>query len=351
MNGTTIDSGFDRAIREIQESEIASRRKFLSESSRLKLRLEAPPEIDSPIGAGLARESRVRLVRQVAAGLLAIGMPTTIGIQAAIAQNAKTPATATSSQETQTGELKGTVLDQTGAVIPNATVTVTNTDTGASRTLKTNSEGRYSANELVAGHYSVKVESPGFKAFVKTGIVLTPGQQNSVDVTVQVILDAGCCEYAASPLQVQQEDLILKKKPFNYTVGDAKDHNTLQGIAKLVYGDPKAWVPIFEANRDVIQKPGFIPFGTSLLIPPRKRSVPKLLRKVEPEYPAAAKNAHISGDVVMDVTLRSDGAVSQVNVIDGPAELVDAATTAVKQWQYHASSGDQPTRSALPRWR
>jgi TonB family protein len=144
----------------------------------------------------------------------------------------------------------------------------------------------------------------------------------------------GCFEYAASPLKTQEEDLIAKKKPFTYMVGEAKDHSTLQGIAKLVYGDPKMWVQIFEANRDVVEKPTVIPYGTSLLIPPRKRAVPKLVSKVMPVYPRAAEKEHVWGDVVLDVTLKEEGTVESINVIDGNPLLVEATTTAVKQWRY-----------------
>jgi TonB family protein len=108
----------------------------------------------------------------------------------------------------------------------------------------------------------------------------------------------------------------------------------LKGIAKLVYGDPKMWVQIFEANRDVIEKPGEIPFGKSIVIPPRKRQVPKLISKVTPLYPPAAEKEHLSGDVVMDVTLKEDGRVAQVNLINGDPLLAEAATSAVKQWRY-----------------
>ena len=146
--------------------------------------------------------------------------------------------------------------------------------------------------------------------------------------------DAGCCEYAASPLKVEPEDLTKRRKPFTYTVGDAKDHGTLRGIAELVYEDRRMWVQIFEANRDVIEKPGEIANGTSITIPPRKRAVPKLISKILPAYPAEAKKAHVWGDVVLDVTLKEDGTVEQASFIDGNPLLAEAATRAVEQWRY-----------------
>jgi TonB family protein len=101
-----------------------------------------------------------------------------------------------------------------------------------------------------------------------------------------------------------------------------------------VYDDPEAWLVIFEANRNVVQKPGVVPAGTSLLIPKKKRVIPKLIYKVTPVYPPVAKATHAQGDVLLDVTLKEDGTVDQISVIDGPPQLIEATTSAVKQWRY-----------------
>lgn len=179
-----------------------------------------------------------------------------------------------------------------GAVIANATITITNIDTNFTRTVKTNEVGHYVAGGLKVGHYIVKAESPGFRAVEKSGIVLEPGDNGRADVALEIRADfkldvtanpandAGCCEYAATPLKVEEEDWSTKKKPFTYVVGTAKDLGTFKGIAELVYGDPGMWLQIFEANRNVVGKPGAIPAGTSVLIRPRKRVVPKLISKV-----------------------------------------------------------------------
>jgi periplasmic protein TonB len=93
-------------------------------------------------------------------------------------------------------------------------------------------------------------------------------------------------------------------------------------------------VQIFEANRNMVAKPGSISAGTAITIPPRKRAVPKLISKVLPAYPPEAKQQHVRGDVVLDVTIKDDGTVEQVGLIDGNPLLAEAATTAVKQWRY-----------------
>lgn len=236
--------------------------------------------------------------------------------------------------------ISGTVTDASGAVVTQVTITVTNVDLGQSRTLQVNKVGQYSATNLPAGRYSIKAEAQGFKTTLVNDLVLKPGQAQRTDIKLDVGNWGGCCEYAAIPLQTTQEDLIEKKKPFTYTVGQAKDHGTLKGIATLVYGDPKMWVQIFEANRDVVQKPAVIPDGTSIIIPPRKRQVPKLISKVAPVYPPSAAKQRVSGEVVMDITLKEDGTVDQVDVIDGDPLLGEAVTSAVKQWRYQPLVGE-----------
>src|ERR1700689_5136544 len=62
----------------------------------------------------------------------------------------------------QTATLLGTVTDQSGAALPNVTITVTSAESNAVRKIQTNSTGQYVAADLNIGHYSVKAELPGF---------------------------------------------------------------------------------------------------------------------------------------------------------------------------------------------
>ena len=64
--------------------------------------------------------------------------------------------------QAETGMVAGTAQDPTGAVIPNATVTLTNTGTGATRTAKTGPNGEYTITNLQPGMYSVSVTAPAF---------------------------------------------------------------------------------------------------------------------------------------------------------------------------------------------
>jgi TonB family protein len=61
---------------------------------------------------------------------------------------------------------------------------------------------------------------------------------------------------------------------------------------------------------------------------------PKLVRQARPSYPSEAKEAGISGRVVVEGLIAPDGTVHDVNALSGPPVLADAAVAAVKQWMY-----------------
>jgi len=82
--------------------------------------------------------------------------------------------------------LSGRVTDHTGAAIPSASVTATDTDTGASRTTQTNQSGRYEFFELTVGHYQVRASKSGFAEKVRIGISLVVGQDATADITLQI---------------------------------------------------------------------------------------------------------------------------------------------------------------------
>ncbi len=84
------------------------------------------------------------------------------------------------------GAIEGAAKDTTGAVLPGVTVSVTNLDTGASRSLTTNPAGEYRALLLSLGNYRVRAELSGFKAIERTGIKLSAGQTAVLNFTMEV---------------------------------------------------------------------------------------------------------------------------------------------------------------------
>jgi periplasmic protein TonB len=64
----------------------------------------------------------------------------------------------------------------------------------------------------------------------------------------------------------------------------------------------------------------------------------KMLRMVQPVYPAIAKTAHISGTVMLHAIISKDGNVEQLEYVSGPPLLMRAAMDAVKQWRYQPTT-------------
>ncbi len=84
------------------------------------------------------------------------------------------------------GTIVGTVTDASGAIVPGATVEVTNTAMGTKLSLKTNEAGLYSAPYLIPGTYQVRVEVAGFKKFVRDGVELRVNDRLEVNIQLEV---------------------------------------------------------------------------------------------------------------------------------------------------------------------
>src|ERR671931_2134921 len=84
-----------------------------------------------------------------------------------------------------TATIRGTVTDTSGAVVPGASVTVTNENTGFSRSTVTNNVGSYSFVELPPGTYTIEVSLSGFKSAVRKGIVLDVADMRGEDVRLE----------------------------------------------------------------------------------------------------------------------------------------------------------------------
>jgi hypothetical protein len=86
----------------------------------------------------------------------------------------------------QEATIVGTVMDPSGAIVPNVMVLVTNTDTGAVRTLATNDAGQYVVPGLLIGKYDLKVQASGFRVEEAKGIVLDVNDRIRVDFQMKL---------------------------------------------------------------------------------------------------------------------------------------------------------------------
>jgi len=81
--------------------------------------------------------------------------------------------------------IQGTVADESGAVVPNATITATNIDTGIATTRTSTSAGVFNISPIVPGTYTVKVAMPGFSDFVQNNLVLDAMKLTSFNVVLK----------------------------------------------------------------------------------------------------------------------------------------------------------------------
>ncbi len=142
-----------------------------------------------------------------------------------------------------TGTISGTVKDTSGAVLPGAKVTILNVDTGISRTLLTDSGGRYSAPSLGLGNYRMTVGQEGFQTEVRSGITLTVGREAVVDVqlavgavsqTVEVTGEAPLVESTTSAVGGLVDERTIRELPLN---GRSYDQLALLEAGVTAYGD------------------------------------------------------------------------------------------------------------------
>lgn len=130
----------------------------------------------------------------------------------------------TTRAQVATADVVGTVSDNTGAVLPNAKVTITNLGTNLTRTATTDESGAYAFNLLPIGVYSVKVEASGFKNFVVNQITLAGGDRTRVDAklevgatseTVNITADAATLQTDSSTVGTAITGKLVQELPLN----------------------------------------------------------------------------------------------------------------------------------------
>src|SRR5947199_7546134 len=75
-----------------------------------------------------------------------------------------------------TGNIRGTVSDSSGGVLPNCSVTITHTDTGLIRRVSTNEQGDFNAPSMPVGEYRIAAAATGFQTKVLSGVTLQVDQ-------------------------------------------------------------------------------------------------------------------------------------------------------------------------------
>jgi TonB family protein len=187
--------------------------------------------------------------------------------------------------QVQTGSLSGTVLDQSGAVIPGVSVRIFNSTTGFDRTTITNERGAYSFPQINVGQYTFEARLPGFANHSRTTSIRAQAE----------VLDA--------VLQLGRIETVLE----------------------VIVAAPQAAPPPAVPAQTPLRVGGAI-------------AVPNLIYAPKPVYPAAAFAKLAQDSVKLDAVVDKDGAVQsvQVNPLHGTSSpaLIQAAIDAVRQWRY-----------------
>jgi outer membrane receptor protein involved in Fe transport len=108
-----------------------------------------------------------------------------------------------------TGSIRGVVLDPSGAVVPSATVSAQQTETGLTRTAFTNHAGEYTLVELPIGHYQVRVEARGYQKYLQQGITLDVNEAATVSIRLKVGAETQQVEVKADAELVQSSTSSL----------------------------------------------------------------------------------------------------------------------------------------------
>jgi hypothetical protein len=120
-----------------------------------------------------------------------------------------------------TGAISGTVTDPAGALVPKASIEVTNTETNALYPTASTDTGAYSVPRLPPGSYSVTVTAAGFKKLTRAGVAVDAGQTLPLDLTLQV-------GSASESVTISDEATLLKTES-----GDVVHNITLSQLDDL----------------------------------------------------------------------------------------------------------------------
>jgi len=152
------------------------------------------------------------------------------------------------------GGLVGAVIDQQGAVVPGARVTIVNTETNHTRETTTDAQGVYSFVNVLAGPYDVRVALQGFREALRSRVPVTVGQISRVDLRLEVgaLSEGITVESALELLQTDKADVHTELKSTEITNLPLNRFRNYQALVVLV---PGSLPPAFQnAETDTPQR-------------------------------------------------------------------------------------------------
>ena len=168
-------------------------------------------------------------------------------------------------QQTNVGNITGSVEDTTGAIIPAAEVVALNPATGVTQSTVTTSQGVYFINLLQIGRYTVTVAKPGFQKETRVGINVIAGETSTVNFALRVGATSQTITVSASPSIVNTTDTNqgttrtlqeIQDLPINLMGNAARAAvNTVQSLAGVNFtlGVGQSWMVISRAEINGVQ--------------------------------------------------------------------------------------------------
>ncbi len=216
--------------------------------------------------------------------------------------------------------LFGVLLDPSGAVIPNIPVAVAGAD--AATVTFTDNLGRFRADNLRTGSYTVTVKAPGFKVLTRTAITLSDGEARNLGNLALTLGNVSESVSVSASRSVPATATPTATAPIGNPLGPATALGPLTTVppatTTLEYK-----IPLFQpASGRPVRVGGML-------------EATKLIKAVKPVYPPELRRRGVEGTVQLQGVISKDGALTNVRVISSPdAGLTQAATDAVKQWLY-----------------
>jgi len=109
------------------------------------------------------------------------------------------------------GSVVGTVTDPSGAVVPNANITVVNEGTQFTRTVKANEQGYYVVTSLNPAVYTVSIAAPGFGSFKRTGVTVLADQSLTVSTPLMIGGESQTVSVEANPNEVNTTTSVISQ--------------------------------------------------------------------------------------------------------------------------------------------
>ena len=138
------------------------------------------------------------------------------------------------------------------------------------------------------------------------------------------------------------------KPPLNITRTKTKDSPVTGGLVVSQNGRVIFEIPPDQTAASTIKAAGGPDSGHTMSLAPEVADT-YVLRRVEPDYPEAAKQSQAIGPVILEIRVAKDGTVKQANLVSGDALLVPAAVAAVRQWRYQPYESDGNPQEFLTR--